>query len=68
MVWRHLSGDDKNFFASMPTDPEAFLKLYPEYILPEDQKQAWPNTRTGGQLPVKCSLIDLGGKLDSAFR
>ncbi len=40
-------GDDKNFFASMPTDPEAFLKLYPEYILPEDQKQAWLNTRTG---------------------
>ena len=30
-----------------PTLPEQFLKIYPEYILPEDQKQAWLRTRTG---------------------
>jgi putative ABC transport system permease protein len=28
-------------------DPEAFLAMNPEYILPEDQKQAWLKTRTG---------------------
>ncbi|NUM55828.1 MAG: ABC transporter permease [Candidatus Hydrogenedentes bacterium] len=39
--------DERNFFASMPTDPEPFLAMYPEYLLPEDQKQAWLNTRTG---------------------
>jgi putative ABC transport system permease protein len=39
--------EPKNFFASMPTDPEPFLAMYPEYILPEDQKQAWLKTRTG---------------------
>jgi putative ABC transport system permease protein len=37
----------ENFFATMPTLPEAFLDMYPEYSLPEDQKQAWLNTRSG---------------------
>jgi putative ABC transport system permease protein len=39
--------EPKNFFASFPTDPEAFLAIYPEYLLPADQKQAWLRTRTG---------------------
>ncbi len=39
--------EPKNFFASIPTEPEPFLNLYPEYVLPEDQKQAWLRTRTG---------------------
>jgi putative ABC transport system permease protein len=39
--------DPKNFFANFPTTPETFLKMYPEFILPEDQKAAWLNTRTG---------------------
>src|SRR5688572_3980895 len=37
----------KNFFGSFPTDPEAFFTIFPEYLLPEDQKQAWLKTRTG---------------------
>ena len=36
-----------NFFPQMPVKPEEYLSLYPEYILPEDQKQAWFRTRTG---------------------
>jgi len=40
-------GEEKNFFAQMPTDPEPFLAMYPEFLLPEDQKQAWLDTRTG---------------------
>lgn len=39
--------DPKNFFATMPTDPEPFLKLYPEFALPEEQKEAWLKTRNG---------------------
>lgn len=36
-----------NFFAQMPVEPEPFLDMFPEYLLPEDQKQAWFATRTG---------------------
>lgn len=36
-----------NFFATMATDPEPFLALYPEYVLPEEQKAAWLQTRSG---------------------
>ncbi len=39
--------EPKNFFANMPVEPEPFLAMYPEFLLPEDQKQAWLNTRTG---------------------
>ncbi|HMJ65812.1 MAG TPA: FtsX-like permease family protein [Candidatus Binatia bacterium] len=39
--------EPKNFFGSFPTDPEPFLALYPEILLPEDRKQAWLKTRTG---------------------
>jgi putative ABC transport system permease protein len=34
-------GDMKYFFANMAVEPELFLQIYPEYLLPEDQKQAW---------------------------
>jgi putative ABC transport system permease protein len=36
-----------NFFAQMAVDPEAFLRMYPEYVLPESQKKAWFEDRTG---------------------
>lgn len=39
--------EPKNFFATMPTDPEPFLDLYPEFLLPPDQKAAWLSTRDG---------------------
>jgi putative ABC transport system permease protein len=39
--------DPKNFFAQMPVMPEEFLAMFPEYLLPEEQKQAWFRTRTG---------------------
>jgi putative ABC transport system permease protein len=40
--------EPKNFFGSFPvSDPEAFLEMYPEFLLPEEQKQAWLKTRTG---------------------
>jgi len=39
--------DPKNFFAQMPVEPEPFLDMYPEYLLPEDQRQAFIRTRSG---------------------
>jgi putative ABC transport system permease protein len=39
--------DPKNFFAQMPVEPEPFLAMFPEYLLPEEQKLAWLRTRTG---------------------
>lgn len=39
--------DPKNFFPQMPVEPEPFLQMYPEYLLPAEQKQAWLRTRTG---------------------
>jgi putative ABC transport system permease protein len=35
-----------NFFMQAPVKPDRLLKVYPEYILPEDQKQAWLRDRT----------------------
>jgi putative ABC transport system permease protein len=39
--------EPKNFFGSFPVDPEPFLAMYPEFLLPEEQKQTWLKTRTG---------------------
>jgi putative ABC transport system permease protein len=36
-----------NFFANMAVEPEPFLRMYPEYVVPEDQKKAWFEDRTG---------------------
>jgi len=48
--------EPKNFFGSFPTLPEEFLAMYPEYLLSEDQKQAWMKTRTGAI--VGRALVD----------
>jgi len=49
--WTWFNGiyrnEPKNFFGSFPVNPEPFLDLYPEYVLPEEQKLAWLKTRTG---------------------
>jgi putative ABC transport system permease protein len=39
--------EPKNFFGSFPVEPERFLAVYPEIVLPADQKAAWLKTRTG---------------------
>ncbi len=39
--------EPKNFFAQIVVKPEEFLKMYPEYILPDGAKQQWLRTRTG---------------------
>ena len=39
--------DPKNFFGQFPVKPEEYLRMYPEFLLPEEQRQAWLRTRTG---------------------
>ena len=40
--------EPKNFFGSFPiSDLETMLTIFPEYTMPEDQKQAFAKTRTG---------------------
>ncbi len=36
-----------NFFAQMPVEPEAFLDMFPEYVLGEGERRAWLENRTG---------------------
>ena len=39
--------EPKNFFGSFPTHPEALFAIYPELLVPDEQKQVWLKTRTG---------------------
>jgi putative ABC transport system permease protein len=39
--------DPKNFFMQNPVEPEKFLNIHPEIILPPDEEKAWLATRTG---------------------
>jgi putative ABC transport system permease protein len=36
-----------NFFAQMPVNPQEYLEMYPEFLLSEEEKQAWLKTRSG---------------------
>ncbi|HVH58011.1 MAG TPA: FtsX-like permease family protein [Vicinamibacterales bacterium] len=39
--------DPSNFFANMAVDPETWLSMYSEYVVPDEQKRAWFADRTG---------------------
>ena len=39
--------DPSNFFANMAVDPDPFMKIYKEYVLPPDQMKAWLDDRQG---------------------
>jgi putative ABC transport system permease protein len=39
--------DPKNFFATIPVEPEKFFDMFPEYFVAPAQKEAWLKTRTG---------------------
>lgn len=42
-----LYKDEKYFFANEAIEPKSFLELYPEFILPDDQKKAFIRDRKG---------------------
>lgn len=39
--------DPANFFPKFPVDPTGYLDMYPEIMLPAEQREAFINTRTG---------------------
>jgi putative ABC transport system permease protein len=39
--------DPSNFFSQMAVDPEPWLRMYPEFVLPDEQKRTWYANRTG---------------------
>jgi putative ABC transport system permease protein len=51
--------DERNQIPAFPAKPDAFLRMYPEYLIPEDQKQAWIADRSG--ILIGRALVDLFG-------
>ncbi len=43
--------DERNQLPTFPVDPDAFLRMYPEYQMPEDQRLAWLADRAGIMIP-----------------
>ncbi len=39
--------DPKNFFQQSPVKPDEYLAMYPEFLLSEEERNGWLNTRTG---------------------
>jgi putative ABC transport system permease protein len=52
-------GDNQRFFAQFAVDPESYLEMYPEIVLPEEQKQAFFRERSSAI--VGRRLLDLFG-------
>ena len=51
--------DERNQIPAFPAKPEAFLRMYAEYQIPEAQKQAWIADRSG--ILIGRALADLYG-------
>ncbi len=59
--------DPKNFFAQFAVEPESFLQLYPEFIIPPDEKEAFLRERNS--CIVGRKLADKHGwKVGDTFR
>ncbi|HKW12316.1 MAG TPA: FtsX-like permease family protein [Gemmatimonadaceae bacterium] len=52
-------GDGKRFFATFAIDPKSYLEMYPEMVMPDEQKQAFLRERTAAL--VGKSLMDAFG-------
>ena len=44
--------ETRNQFSNMAVDPESWLRMYPEFTVPEDQKKAWFADRQGAIVGV----------------
>lgn len=51
--------DERNQIPAFPSKPEAFLRMYPEYVIPEPQRLAWLADRSG--ILIGRGLADLYG-------
>lgn len=52
-------GDGKRFFASFAVEPVSYLDMYPEMSVPDDQKRAWLQDRSGALIGAR--LLDVFG-------
>ncbi len=48
--------DPTNFIQNMAVDPESWLRMYPEFEVPEDQKKVWLSDRTGALIGSDLAL------------
>jgi putative ABC transport system permease protein len=44
--------EPNNFVQNMAVDPPSWLRIYPEFEVPEDQKKAWLNDRGGALIGI----------------
>ena len=51
--------DERNQLPTFPVDADAFLRMYPEYQMPEDQRLAWLADRAG--IMIGRGLADITG-------
>jgi len=61
-----LAGKEDQFFGNMATEPESFLRVYDEIVVPEDQKKAWFENRQGalvGATLAKQLGLKVGDKI-----
>jgi putative ABC transport system permease protein len=42
--------EPKNFFAQMPMNPEELFDMYPEFVISDEHKAAWLETRSGAMV------------------
>jgi putative ABC transport system permease protein len=54
--------DPSNFFANMAVEPDEFLKVYPEFVVPPEHIEAWRNDRQGAIVGVD-SMRRFGWKI-----
>src|SRR5439155_12904905 len=45
----------KNFFANMAVDPDGILRIYPEFVVDDDDRRRWLDTRTGALIGRKLA-------------
>ena len=58
--------DPKNFFANYATEPAPFLDIFPEIVLPPDQKDRWLHDRRGAIIGRKLAQR-FGWKVGDTF-
>jgi putative ABC transport system permease protein len=58
--------DERNQIPAFPVKPEAFLRMYPEYVIPEAQRLEWLADRSG--ILIGRGLADLFGGAGTRFR
>ena len=52
-------GDGKRFFANFAVDAESYLKMYPELVLPPEQREAWLKDKSSAIIGLR--LLDVFG-------